>query len=181
MDHEVWLVIKSLATFYEVVMINMHRGEWNYSDHDCNVIEHSINVMSTMYKKLALRYMVADGPSWLSSVGPRWKWTSKHHHVLHVPEQARLQCMHLGWGYMSEGFMGTMKKVGESCRHAFKAVNRTRSICHKWAMGTAEALRHCEQDGIMERVLDGHADEIGEGDDDHEAESVFGVHYHEAM
>ena len=48
-------------------------------------------------------------------------------------------------------------------------------------MGTAVALRHCEQDGIVERVLDGHADEIDEGDGDHEAESVFGVHYHEAM
>ena len=91
--------------------------------------------------------------------------------------------MHMGWGYMSEGFMGTMKKVGESCRHAFKAVKRSRSICHKWAIGTAVALRHCEQDPSVERVLDGHADEIDDdqGDDGHEAASICGYHGHEAM
>ena len=53
MDHEVWLVIKSMATFYEVIMVNTHNGNWSYSDHDCNVIEQSLHVLATMYKKLA--------------------------------------------------------------------------------------------------------------------------------
>ena len=55
MDHEVWLVAKSLATFYEVIMDSMRRGNWNYSAHDYKVVEQSLHVMATMYKKLARR------------------------------------------------------------------------------------------------------------------------------
>ena len=39
MDHEVWLVIKSLATFYEVLMKNMHNDKWQYSTYDVKVID----------------------------------------------------------------------------------------------------------------------------------------------
>ena len=48
MDHEVWLVIKSLATFYEVLMMNMHNDKWQYSTHDVKVIDDSIITMMTM-------------------------------------------------------------------------------------------------------------------------------------
>ena len=84
MDHEVWLVIKSLATFYEVIMDNMHQGNWEYSAHDCKVIEQSPHAMATMYKKLAWMYAHAEDPAWLPSVGPKWTWIPKHHHVLHI-------------------------------------------------------------------------------------------------
>ena len=128
--------------------------------------------------------MNAEGPTWLSSVGPRWKWTPQHHHVLHIVEQARPQCMHLGWGYMSEGFMGTMKLVGESCRQALKAAHRSsKSICLKWRMGNTLMLRHCMQDGsaaCMREVHGGDGDE--HGDDGHDdAASLFGDFAHEFM
>ena len=165
MDHEVWLVIKSLATFYEVVVTNMVDDNWQYTEHDCQVIEESINVMAVMYKKLSYRYMFGDGPAWVSTVGPRWKWVPKHHHVLHIPEQARLQCMHLAWCYMSEGFVGTMKKVGESCRHAFKAADRTRTICLKWAMGTSIMLVFAMNDGSGDCMLERHHVEVIEDPD----------------
>ena len=182
MDHEVWLVIKSLATFYEVIMVNMAQGNWHYSAHDCKVIEQSLHVMATMYKKLAWRYMHAEGPSWLSSVGPRWKWVPKHHHVLHIVEQARLQCMHLGWGYMSEGFMGTMKLVGESCRNALKAAHRSQSICLKWGMGNMLMLRHCMEDGSAACMLEVHGGDDEHGDAGHDdAASLFGDFAHEFM
>ena len=171
MDHEVWLVIKSMASFYEVIMTSLHQDEWHYSEHDCKVIEESLRVMATMYKKLAWRHMEADGPAWISRVGPRWKWVPKHHHVLHIEEQARLQCMHLGWGYMSEGFMGTMKKVGESCRHACKAANRSNTTCGKWAMGTTIILQHMLQyESCPPCVLEVHAEHVHE----HGWEDLFG-------
>ena len=91
--------------------------------------------------------MFGDGPAWVAAVGPRWKWTSKHHHVLHIPDEAMLQCIHLAWCYMCEGFVGTMKKVGESCRHAYKAAHRSVAICRKWAMGTCIMLGFVPQDG----------------------------------
>ena len=120
--------------------------KWQYSTHDDKVIYDSIITMMTMYRKLGFRHMFGDGPAWVARVGPRWTWTSKHHHSLHIPEEAVLQCMHLAWCYMSEGFVGTMKKFGESCRHAYKAAHRSMAICRKWATGTCIMLGFVSQD-----------------------------------
>ena len=97
MDHEVWLVIKSLATFYEVLMTNMRNDKWQYNNHDINVIEESVTTMVVMYRRLSFRHMFGDGPAWVAAVGPRWKWLSKHHHALHIPEETMLQCIHSAW------------------------------------------------------------------------------------
>ena len=91
--------------------------------------------------------------------------------------------MHLGWGYMSEGFMGTMKLVGESCRQALKAAHRSRPICLKWGMGNTIMLRHCMQDASATPMLTAHGGDGDEhGDDGHDdALSLFGDFAHEDM
>ena len=172
MDHEVWLVIKSLATFYEVLMMNHHDDKWQYSTHDVKVIDDSIITMMIMYRKLGFRHMFGDGPAWVARVGPRWKWTSKHHHVLHIPDEAVLQCLHLAWCYMCEGFVGTMKKIGESCRHAYKAAHRSMAICRKWAMGTCLMLAYCMIDASGKEH---EYPSACEPDDDTMAEELFGM------
>ena len=63
MDHEVWMGIKSLATFYEVLMKNMHTDKWQYSTCDVKVIDDSITTMLIMYRKLGFRHMFGDGPA----------------------------------------------------------------------------------------------------------------------
>ena len=79
--------------------------------------------------------------------------------------------MHLAWCYMSEGFVGTMKKIGESCRHAHKAAHKTMAICRKWAMGTCLMLAYCMIDAsgkehVYPTACAAH--------DDTEAEELFG-------
>ena len=174
MDHEVWLVIKSLATFYEVLMTNMRNDKWRYNTHDIKVVEDSVTTMMVIYKRLSLRHMFGEGPAWVATVGPRWKWASKHHHVLHIPDEAMLQCIHLAWCYMCEGFVGTMKKVGESCRYAYKAAHRSVAICRKWAMGTCIMLGVVSQDDASQDLAypvgPEHAD-----DADTMAEELFGM------
>ena len=180
MDHEVWLVIKGLATFYEVIMTNMNNDKWQYCEHDIEVIQESVTTMMVMYKKLSFRYMFGDGPAWVAGVGPRWKWSIKHHHVLHIPEEAMLQCIHLSWCYMNEGFVGVMKKIGESCRYSFKAAHRSATICRKWAMGTCIMLMFAMQDKSGECMLGRHgvavlrAEDSREVHEDDEGEEFFG-------
>ena len=128
--------------------------------------------MMIMYRKLGFRHMFGDGPAWVARVGPRWKWTSKHHHVLHIPEEAVLQCMHLAWCYMCEGFVGSMKNIGESCRHAYKAAHRSMAICRKWAMGTCIMLAYCMRDDSGKEHMYPSA---CEHDDDTVAEEIFGM------
>ena len=81
-----------------------------------------------------------------------------------------LQCMHLAWCYMSEGFVGTMKKIGESCRHAYKATHRSMEICRKWAMGTCLMLAYCMIDASGKEHAYPHA-----SDDDTVAEELLGM------
>ena len=136
--------------------------------------------MLVMYKKLSFRYMFGDGPAWVAGVGPRWKWSTKHHHVLHIPEEAMLQCIHLAWCYMNEGFVGVMKNVGESCRYSFKAAHRSATICRKWAMGTCIMLMFAMQDKSGECMLGRHgvavlrAEDSREVHEDDEGEEFFG-------
>ena len=59
MDHEVWLVIKSLATFYEVLMKNHHDDKWQYSTHDVKVIDDSIITMMIMYRTVSYTHLRA--------------------------------------------------------------------------------------------------------------------------
>ena len=73
---------------------------------------------------------------------------------------------------MCEGFVGTMQKIGESCRHAYKAAHRSMAICRKWAMGTCIMLAYCMSDDSGKEHMYPSA---CEHDDDTVAEEIFGM------
>ena len=79
-----------------------------------------------------------------AKVGATMNITSKHHHVLHMCEEARLQCLHMAWCYINERFVGMQQKVGESCRHASQSHKRSHSVVDKWSMDTVLMLHHIE-------------------------------------
>ena len=143
-DHEVFVVLKHLAMLYEIIKKNMIVCQWRYSAQDLQDMTNAIHKGAIMYRRLAHKSMVGDGPAWMQRSGPRWKITSKHHHVLHMCEEARWQCLHMAWCYMNEGFVGMQQKVGESCRHGSQAHKRSHAIVDKWSMGTVLMLHHIE-------------------------------------
>ena len=143
-DHEVFVVLKHLAMLYEIIMKNMLTGQWRYSAQDLKDMTDAIQKGAIMYRRLAHKSMAGDGPAWMQRSGPRWTITSKHHHVLHMCEEARLQCLHMAWCYMNEGFVGMQQKVGESCRHGSQAHRRSHAIVDKWSTGTVLMLHHLE-------------------------------------
>ena len=158
------VVLKSLAMLYAIIMKYMVLDKWRYSEQDLQDMIDAIQSGAIMYKRLALKSMHGDGPAWMRKTGPRWKITSKHHHVLHMREEAYLQCLHMAWCYMHEGFVGMQKKVGESCRHGSQAHNRSHAIVEKWAMGTVLMLHHIKL-GMGTGQFSNHV-----SDSDHEAE-----------
>ena len=143
-DHEVFVVLKHLAMLYEIIMKNMLTGQWRYSARDLKDMTDAIQKGAIMYRHLAHKSMAGDGPAWMQRSGPRWNITSKHHHVLHMCEEARWQCLHMAWCYMNEWFVGMQQKVGESCRHGSQAHKRSHAIVEKWSTGTVLMLRHIE-------------------------------------
>ena len=85
-DHEVFVVLKILAMLYEIIMKNMLLGNWRYSPQDLQDMTNAIHKGAIMYRRLAHKSMAGEGPPWMAKAGPRWKITSKHHHVLHMCE-----------------------------------------------------------------------------------------------
>ena len=163
-DHEVFVVLKHLAMLYEIIMKNMMLDKWRYSAQDLQDMTDAIHNGAIMYKRLALRYMEGDGPAWMQRTGPRWKITVIHHHVLHMCEEALLQCLHMAWCYMDEGFVGMQQKSGESCRHGSQAHKRSHAIVEKLSMGTVLMLHHIKL-GVGISQFSNHVFA-----DDHEAE-----------
>ena len=73
---------------------------------------------------------------------------------------------------MCEGFVVTMKKSGESCKHAYKGAHQFMAICRKWAMGTCLMFAYCMIDDSGKEHVYPFA---GETDDDTVAEELPGM------
>ena len=67
--HEVFVVLKNLAMVYAIIMKDMYMGQWRYSAQDLQDMTNAINKGAIMYRRLAHKSMVDDGPTWMQKVG----------------------------------------------------------------------------------------------------------------